>query len=104
VHDEHVETGAEQRAGSGRSADGQAPEEADRQGQGRALGSGRRRLTPDRAFTHSYFLYDSEIPSPAGDTIAVQRAGLRWMASRKSSISPFLFTTLCAVNSPPLSS
>ena len=57
-----------------------------------------------RAAPASYLLYETDIPSLAVETMVVQSVGLRSIASRKSPISPFLFTTLCAVNRPPLSS
>src|SRR5262249_17105514 len=97
IHDEHVEARAQQRARSRRAAHRQAAQEARAEGQAGAAGRGGR-------LDEVYRFHDSDIPSADGATMLVQRDGFRWIASRKSSISLRLFSTLCAVNSPPLSS
>src|SRR5213594_3668473 len=43
-------------------------------------------------------LYDSDIPSPDGETIVVKRPGCAWMVSRNGFISSALFLALCATS------
>src|SRR5688572_18457343 len=50
---------------------------------------------------HYLILYDTDIPSPDGETIVVKSDECPWTVRRNGSMSFFLFTTLCAVKTPP---